>query len=349
AAQGLSSLFDMSDLSVMGMMEILPRLPRLLARIRMTVRAVDEMKPDALVTIDSPEFCLRVAKKARETNPSLKTIHYVAPSVWAWRAERAAKMAQHVDHVLALLPFEPPYMEAQGMGCDFVGHPIAGAPMPDGAEIAGFRASHGIGAEQPLLVVLPGSRMGEVARLEPIFAATLREVLAHVPDLAVVVPAAEPVAGNLKQRLSGWPVTPMFLDPRDCAPGTAEQRKRCAFAAADLALAASGTVSLELAAMGTPMVIAYRFNWLTTRMVKRKVRLDTATLVNILTGARPVPEFLLENCRADLIAPTVIDLLGNRDARDRQIRAANQAMEMLGRGGDAPGLRAARAVLNALP
>lgn len=344
-AEGLTSFFPMAELSVMGIAEVLRHLPRLLARVGETAAAIVKAAPDALITIDSPDFCLRVAAKARAGLPHLKTIHYVAPTVWAWRPERAAKMARHIDHVLALFPFEPPYMQAEGMSCDFVGHPVVADPIPDPAEVSAFRAGLGLGPDQPLLLVLPGSRAGEVGRMLPVFAKVVAGIHRQSPETRVLLPAATPVAETLAGAIKSWPGSPILLDPRDLPAAEAEARKRLAFAAADLALAASGTVSLELAAMATPMVIAYRFNWLTTRIVKRKVRLKSATLVNILTDRQAVPEFLFEACNGDNITPLVLDLLADPEARMAQISAANQALVMLGRGDEDPGLRAARSVL----
>jgi lipid-A-disaccharide synthase len=346
AAQGMPSLFPMEELSVMGIAEILPRAPNLLRRIRQTADAVIVARPDALITIDSPDFCLRVARKARASLPDLRVIHYVAPSVWAWRPGRAAKMARHVDHVLALLPFEPPYMEAAGMTCDFVGHPVAARPVATPDEIAAIRADLGIGSDQRLLLALPGSRRGEVSRHAPIFAEVIRRLRAGAPDLAVVVPAAGAVADLTRTLLppdaDGWP---RVLDPTGADPALADARKRAVFAAADTALAASGTVSLELAAAGTPMVIAYAANPLSAFLAKRLVRIDTVTLVNLVTDTRTIPEFLLENCTPDLITPALRALLDDPDIAAAQRAAGSRTMDLLGRGADPPGLRAARSVL----
>ncbi len=344
AAEGLVSLFPMEELSVMGIAEILPRLPNLLRRIRQTADAVIATRPDALITIDSPDFCLRVARRVRKVLPDLRVIHYVAPSVWAWRPGRAARMARVVDHVLALLPFEPPHMRAAGMSCDFVGHPVTTEPQATPAEQAALRSELGIGATQPLLLILPGSRRGEVTRLGPVFAEVTRRLRLARPDLALVIPAAASVADLVAELLppdaEGWP---WMLDPRGRADAPA--LKRAAFASADAALAASGTVSLELAAAGTPMVIAYGANPITSFLVKRMALIDTATLVNIITDTRVVPEYLMENCTPDLITPAVLDLL---DHPGVQREAEERAMELLGRGGEPPGLRAARSVLDFL-
>ncbi|WP_425437135.1 lipid-A-disaccharide synthase, partial [Oceaniglobus roseus] len=180
AEQGLASLFPMDELSVMGVAEILPKYFDLRRRLLQTVEAVLAARPDVLVTIDSPDFCLRVAARVR-ARARVRTVHYVAPSVWAWRPGRAAKMAPHVDQVLALLPFEPPYMEAAGMRCDFVGHPVVSEPVAGAADVAAFRASEGLG-EAPVLLVLPGSRNSEVQRMLPVFGAAVARVLAARPD-----------------------------------------------------------------------------------------------------------------------------------------------------------------------
>ncbi len=346
AAEGLVSRFPMEELSVMGVAEVLPRLPNLLRRIRETGDAVAAAAPDALVTIDSPDFGLRVARRARKLRPDLRVIHYVAPTVWAWRPGRAAKMAEVVDHVLALLPFEPPYMEAAGMTCDFVGHPIATEPQASPEEVAALRAELAIAPGQPLLALLPGSRRGEVTRLAPVFAEVAKRLRARRPDLAVIVPAAAPVVdlldGMLKADDAGWP---HVIDPRRFPAPVWEPRKRAAFAAADVALAASGTVSLELAAAGTPMVIAYDANALTVWIARRMVRIDTATLVNLVTDTRTVPEFLFERCEPGLVTDAVARLLDDPAAAAAQAAAADAAMRLLGRGGEPPGLRAARSVL----
>jgi len=342
AAQGLVSRFAMDELSVMGLAEVLPKYFHLKRRIRETAQAIAEAAPDVVITIDSPDFCLRVLALARAADPRLKTVHYVAPSVWAWRPGRAVKMARVVDHVLALLPFEPPLMQAAGMSCEFVGHPVTTEPVASAAEAAAFRAAAGIAPEAPLLLVLPGSRKGEVARLGPIFGATLARLA--VPGLRVVVPSVAARAGQVRELVTGWPGDPEVLDAAVTPPAT----KRAAFRAADAALAASGTVSLELAASATPMVIAYRLNPLSEALIARMLLIDTLTLVNLVSETRVVPEFLRDGCRAEVIAPALADLLTGETARDAQRAAMDLTMQRLGRGGEAPGLRAARSVLGVL-
>ena len=344
AEQGLVSRFPMDELSVMGLAEVLPKYRHLKRRIRETAGAVLETKPDVLITIDSPDFSLRVARLVKAQS-NIRTVHYVAPSVWAWRPKRAQKMAEVIDHVLALLPFEPPYMEAAGMDCDFVGHPVVAEPQATEAEIAAFRAEFGLG-EAPLVLALPGSRRSEVSRLAPEFGGALVQFSKDHPQYRIVVPAAAPVASLVQEALKDWPKGTVLVDPNRFEPGAAKAHKRAAFAGADLALAASGTVSLELAASFTPMVIAYKFQWLTWQIMKRMALIDTVTLVNLVSETRVVPECLGPDCTPEKIAACLSDLVADPAA---QMEAMELTMQRLGQGGEAPGLRAARAVFDRLP
>lgn len=330
-AEGIESLFPMEELSVMGIAEVLPKYFHLKRRIRETAEAVLASGAEALVTIDSPDFCLRVAALVKAAAPGFRTIHYVAPSVWAWRPGRAAKMAPVVDHVLALLPFEPPYMTAAGMTCDFVGHPVVSEPLASEAETAAF-AGPG-----PLLLALPGSRHGEVTRLAPVFGEVVARLHARHPDLRVALPTVRGVADLVRDLTAGWAVAPQILQD----PG----QKRGAFAAADVALAASGTVSLELAANACPMVIAYDMHPLTLWLMRRAALIDTVTLVNLVSDTRVVPEFIGPDCRPDLIAPALEAVMADPS---EQRAAMALTMQRLGQGGEPPGLRAARSVLQAI-
>lgn len=330
-AEGMASLFPMEELSVMGIAEVLPKYFPLKRRIREAAAAVLASGAEALVTIDSPDFCLRVAAIVKAARPGFRTIHYVAPSVWAWRPGRAAKMARVVDHVLALLPFEPPYMTAAGMSCDFVGHPVVAEPLASPEETAAFAGTG------PLLLALPGSRRGEVTRLAPAFGEAVARLKARHPDLRVALPTVRGVADLVRELTAGWAVRPEIIE--DAAS------KRGAFAAADVALAASGTVSLELAANACPMVIAYDMHPLTLWLMRRAALIDTVTLVNLVSETRVVPEFIGPDCRAEKIAPALEALLADPSA---QMAAMTLTMERLGQGGEAPGLRAARSVLKFL-
>lgn len=335
AAQGLTSRFPMEELTLMGLAEILPRYFHLKRRIHELADTIVTTRPDLLLTIDSPDFCLRVARAVR-ARAKVPTSHYVAPSVWAWRPGRARAMAPYIDHVLALLPFEPPLMEAAGMDCDFVGHPVVTMPRATAGEAAAFRARHGIGTA-PLILALPGSRRGEIARLGARFGETLARVLAARPEARVVLPMAAPVAAQVREAVADWNLRPILLDPAD---GTAD--KLAAFAAADVALAASGTVSLELAANDVPMVVGYDMAPLSRLVIGRLLRTDTVTLVNLVSETRTVPEFIGNACRPE---PMAAALLATLAAPEAQRAAMATTMERLGAGGDPPGLRAARALL----
>lgn len=328
-AEGLQSLFPMEELSVMGIAEVAPKYFALKRRIAECANAVGRAGPQALITIDSPDFCLRVAALVKAAQPGLMTIHYVAPSVWAWRPGRAAKMARVIDHVLALLPFEPPYMTAAGMTCDFVGHPVVAEALACPAERAVF---DGPG---PLILALPGSRRGEVARLAPVIGQVLAQVKAAHPAARVALPTVPGVAALVREVTADWPIRPQIIEEAGL--------KRGAFAAADVALAASGTVSLELAANAVPMVIAYRLHPVSFWLMRRMALIDTVTLVNLVSDTRLVPEFLGPRCEPGPIAEALLGLLAGGGASQRAAMALT--MDRLGRGGEAPGLRAARSVL----
>lgn len=333
-AAGLTSRFAMSELSLMGLWEVLPKYRHLKRRVEELAQEIARQKPDALITIDSPDFCLRVARRARALWPGLRTIHYVAPSVWAWRPGRAAKMAPFIDHVLALLPFEPPLMRAAGMGCDFVGHPVVAEPQATPAEAAAFRDAHDIAKDAPLLLLLAGSRRSEVSRLAPRFIQAARGFVARHPGARVVAPTLPVVADLLR----------LSLGP-DAVLIEAEADKRAAFAAADLALAASGTVSLELAAAHVPMVIGYDMAPLSRMIISRMMRVDTVTLVNLVSDTRAVPELLGRACTPDALLKALTDVWR---APEAQYAAMAETMRRLGAGGAPPGLRAARAVLDVI-
>jgi lipid-A-disaccharide synthase len=328
-AEGLTSLFAMEELSVMGIAEVLPKYLHLKRRIREAAAAALAAQPAALITIDSPDFCLRVAAIVKAARPDLRTIHYVAPSVWAWRPGRAAKMAKVIDHVLALLPFEPPYMTAAGMSCDFVGHPVVSELRATSEEKALMQGT------SPLILALPGSRKGEVSRLAPVIGQVLQQLKAVHPQARVALPTVRGVEALVRDLSSNWPIAPQII--------TDPVLKRAAFAAADVAIAASGTVSLELAANQCPMVIAYDMHPVSLWLMHRAALIDTVTLVNLVSESRAVPEFIGKACRADHIAPALLDLLAHPHAQDHAMRLT---MERLGQGGEAPGLRAAKSVLS---
>jgi len=337
-ASGLNSLFPMHELSVMGLAEVLPKYFALKRRIRQTSGAVLALNPDAMISIDSPDFSFRVAKQVKAAS-AIRTVHYVAPTVWAWRAGRVAKLRGVIDQMLALFPFEPPYWQGK-IACDFVGHPIAAEPLANMNDLP-----QDIVKDRKTLLVLPGSRQSEINRLAPVFGAALHRIVAAQPDLQVTVAAARAVAASLRQHMVNWPKDCILFDPRDLSVGQAEAQKRAIYAQADFALAASGTVSLELAAAGTPMVVAYDLARVSRMIMRKLYRQDTVTLVNLISETRHVPEFLLENCTPQKVADGVISLMAAPEAQAAQKSAMQVTMTALGQAGAAPGLRAAKAIM----
>ncbi len=332
--QGLQSLFPMSELSVMGIAEIATRIPHLLGRIRQTADEVRRLSPAALVTIDAPDFSFRVAQRVGPGN--IPRIHYVAPSVWAWRPGRAAKIARFLDHLLALLPFEPPWFEVEGLPCSFVGHPAleGGAGKGDGRA---FRARHAIPADRKILIMLPGSRHGELHRMLPVFVETIRrlEAAGHVLSIVAPVPAhlAEAVRAAIKDSGLAALVVQGDVDKFD------------AFAAATAALAKSGTVTLELALARVPSVIAYRINPLTHAVARRIATGKYAGLPNVILDRPLMPEFLQYDATPDRLARAVEPLLSDTGARMAQIAGAVEVRRQLEVEGSTPSDAAAEVVL----
>ena len=335
AREGLDSLIPMAELSIMGFAEIAPRLLTLIRHGYRVVDAIRAQRPDAVVTIDFSGFNFRVAKRVRDLGIPL--IHYVAPSVWAYFPARARKVAKFLDHIMALLPFEPPYFEAEGLPCSWVGHPVVeeGDRRGDGA---GFRARHGIPPEAPLIAVLPGSRRMEVSRLLPYFREALTRLVARFPDLHAVAPTVSTVAERVRADSRTWPV-PTTVVTEDAG------EKYDAFAACDAALAASGTVSVELAACGVPHVVAYKASPLTSIFIPYFALVEHASLVNLVMERCVVPEFLNRKCRADGLADAVGRLLAGPEAAAAQRDDLRRALARLGLGGEAPSARAADVVL----
>jgi len=335
AEEGLDSMVPISDLAVMGLLEVIPHLARIFGHIRRVAAAARRLRPAILVTIDSPNFSLEIAKRLR--GEGIPLVHYVAPSVWAWKPWRARRMATYLDHLMTLLPFEPPYFERHGLACTFVGHPAVEAAGA-GGDPAAFRRRHGIPEAAPTICVLPGSRHGEVRRLMPVFADTLGRLAVRFPDLRALVPTVPTVAEAVADHVQGWLVPATVLRE----PGA----KYDAFAAADVALAASGTVAVELAVAEVPAVIAYRVAPLTAALVRRLVKVRFASLPNLLLDREVQPEFLQDDCTAENLAGALAGLLADPGARAAQRDGARAAVAMLRAGSETPSQRAARCVMD---
>ena len=306
--QGLVPLFPLSDIAVMGFVPVLARLPDLLRRIRQTAEAAVAARPDVLVIVDSPDFTHRVARRVRALAPAIPIVDYVSPTVWAWRPGRAPAMRAYVDHLLALLPFEPEaHRRLGGPPCSYVGHPLIerlDSLRPNPAEA---RAR-----DLPTLLVLPGSRRSEIRRLTAVFGAAVARVARAVPGLDVVLPAVTDLADDIRARVADWPVAPRVV--------TGEAAKLAAFRTARAALAASGTVTLELALAGVPMAVAYRVSPFET-WLRFVVKVPSIVLPNLILGENAIPEFLQQACTAEALSAALVPLLGDTPERAAQCEA----------------------------
>ena len=332
--EGLYSIIAMSDLSVMGLAEILPRARQLLGHISRAAQFASASRPDVLVTIDSPGFNFRLAR--RLAGKGIPLVHYVAPSVWAWRPGRARKIAPLFDHLLAILPFEPPYFERHGLPCTFVGHSVTEQAVA-GDSGARFRSNHGIAGDVRLVAVLPGSRRTETDRLLPPFGEAVSRLARRNPTLRIVVPTVPGVDDQVRTAAKRWAGEPVIV-------ADAEDRA-AAFAASDVALAASGTVTLELALAGVPMVVAYRMNPLTSAIVRAQAKINYPSIINVILDRPAIPELLQGACKPAGLAREVMKLLTDADARARQVEDTRKAMAQLGVGGKRPSERAADVIL----
>lgn len=336
-AEGLRSLFPMADIAVNGIVPVLRRLPSLLARIAETARAVVAAEPDVLVIIDSPDFTHRVARRARRTLPDLPVVDYVSPSVWAWRTGRARAMRASIDHVLALLPFEPDaYLRLGGPACTYVGHPLVerlDELRPSPVETARRRAA------PPVVLVLPGSRRSEIRRLMADFGEALGRLADAAGPFDLVLPAVDHLAAEIEARAADWPVKPRIV--------RGEAEKLRAFRSARAALAASGTVTLELALSGVPTVVAYRVGPLEMRL-RFLVKVPSIVLPNLITGDRSLPEFIGPDCTPDSLAAALLPLLRDGPERDAQLDAMARLDALMRLDAGQPSERAAAIVLGSI-
>ncbi len=337
AREGLTSLFPLGELAIVGFVAIAANLAHILRRIRETADAAIAQRPDVVVIIDSPEFTHRVARRVRAAAPGIPIIDYVCPSVWAWRPGRARAMRPYVDHVLALLPFEPDAMaRLGGPPTSFVGHPMTERVRelrPDDAE------RQRRDSDPPLLLVMPGSRRGELKRLLPVFAETLARLREHLPVAEVVVPTVAHLADQVAEAVACW--TPTVRVVTDTA------EKNAAFRTARAALVKSGTGTLELALAGVPMVAAYKVSGLEGLVGRLLIKTHSVILANLVLGENVVPEFLQRDCTPQRLVPALRAILQAGPERMRQIAAFSRLDAVLSIGGPAPSERAAEIVLAA--
>lgn len=334
AAEGLTTLFPIEELSIMGLVAVARRLPAILRRIRETADRIVETNPDMLVIIDSPDFTQRVAKRVRTRAPQIPIVNYVSPTVWAWRPGRARKMSRYVDHLLALLPFEPQaHKELGGPPCTYVGHPLLEQlPLlrPNATEQRQRETGN-------LLVVLPGSRRVEIRHHMQPFGETLARLRDDGVPFEPVIAALPHLTGLIGELSRDWPVKPRIV--------VGDDERRAAFRSARAALAKSGTVTLELALSGVPMATAYKGSAFEAFVARRLVRVSSVILANLVIGENVVPEFLQDDCVADRLAPALKDLLADGAARQTQRDAFARLDRIMSTGERTPSQRAADAVL----
>lgn len=338
AELGIRSPFDIAELSILGIVEGIKAYSRVKRRVRDTAALAAKEQPDAVVLIDSWGFTIRVAKAIRMASPQTPLIKYVGPQVWASRPGRARILASAVDHLLALYPMDAPWFERAGLSTTVVGSSALHIDMA-AADGKLFKEQRGISKDAPLLLVLPGSRPKEIERMTPVYEQTVRNLKAEIPDLQVAVVAAGTVADDVSGRVASWPFRAHIVTEDD---------KYAAMKAADVALATSGTVSSEIAMAGTPMVIAYKIDNLSYRLMKPLVTAKYFTMLNLAADQEVAHEFIQFDATAEKITPEVLRLLKDRNAAKAQSDRQTQVLELMGRGGPNPSELAADAVLNVL-
>jgi lipid-A-disaccharide synthase len=335
AREGLASLFPIEELSIIGLAAVVKRLPKILRLIRTTANAVTETSPDALVIIDSPDFTHRVARGVRARDPSIPIINYVSPSVWAWRPGRARAMRTYVDQVLALLPFEPAeYRKLRGPPCTYVGHPLT---EQVGVLRPGAEEQHRRDQAPPVVLVLPGSRRSEIAHHMAVFGAAVGRLHSAGVAFELILPTTPHLQAEVAKGLTNWPVQPRVV--------IGEQDKRAAFRIARAALAKSGTVTLELAIAGVPMVAAYRTGATEAWMLRRVINVNSVILANLVVGANVVPEYLQQDCTPQNLSKALGEVLADSALRRQQVDAFAKIDAIMSTGNQPPSVRAAEIVL----
>ena len=341
-SRGLESIFPMSELSVMGFVEIASKYKSLKKRLNQTISSILDEKPDILLTIDAPEFCFRVAKKVKLLNKNIAVAHYVAPTVWAWRSNRAKQISKFIDQILALFPFEPRYFHDVGVRCDFVGHPIVSETLADEESVTEFKKAYSL-TDEPVILCLPGSRKSEIDRLMPVFGETLEKFSNALPNARFILPSTPDVYEYSKKFLDCMPKDIIFLTPEKFGVEKYLEFKKASFKLSQLALAASGTVSLELAANNTPMVIGYDMNFLSRKIIGLMLKIDTVNLVNLVTGNRNIPECIGSNFNSEKLFLEMVRVYSNNL---NQIKDFKTTMDLLGINKEPPNVRAANSLLN---
>ncbi len=334
--EGLKSLFDISDLAVMGLVEVIPSIPKVLRHIRETVEDIKNVKPDIVITVDSWSFSARVHQKLRRLKLGIPQLHYVAPQVWAWKKKRARTMHRYVDALMTLLPQEPKYFTPYNLETVFVGHPVIESEVLH-ADGEAFRKQFQIPEDKKIISVLPGSRHNEVCKLLPVFAEAARQLLEQDENFYFVIPTVKTVSSRVKKMVQGLNLPITIVET--------QQDRYNAFRASSAAIAASGTVALELAITHIPHIIAYKVSKLTAFILSRIMKIQFVNLSNIMLGREIIPELLQQQCVAGNIARHIRELLMQKELYHRQMDGFVKVKEILSRGEQTPSDNAADFVL----
>ncbi len=339
-SQGLKSLFNITELAVMGLAEVIPSIPRILRRIDETIAEIVRQKPDVIITIDSWSFCARIHKRLRKLKLNTLQVHYVAPQVWAWKKKRARTMYKYIDLLLTLFPHEPRYFTPYKLDTVFVGHPVIENSLYKDKTAINFKEEHNIPESNRVLLVLPGSRHNEVERLLPDFLQVVKKLHAKYLDFSFVLPTVSTVAERVKKAVAESELPILVVE--------GEKERHAAFQNADVAIAASGTVALELAILDVPHIIAYKVPKLTEWIAKRVLHIQFVNLTNILLGYEVVPELLQTDCNPENILQYIEQFLSQNTLYRRQMENFEKLRKLLGMGEQTPSDNAAAEIIQRL-
>lgn len=335
--EGLNSLFDISDLAIMGLLEIIPSIPKVLCHIRNTVNDIIRVQPDVVVTIDSWSFSARVHKALRKKKTNIPQMHYVAPQVWAWKKKRAKTMYKYIDRLLTLFPYEPKYFTPYNLPTDFIGHPVIESEAVH-ADAQAFYQKFSVPQDKKIMTVLPGSRKTEVSRLLPVFLESIKKIHQEHPEFYFVIPTVSTVSAYVKEGIKNCKLPIVVTET--------ETDRYNAFKASTAAIAASGTVALELAILGIPHIIGYKVSPVSAWLARKFLKIEFVNLSNILLGREIIPELLQERCIPINIRTYIEQILRKDNLYDKQMEGFVKVREVLGFGQQTPSENAAAIILN---
>ena len=342
--EGFKSIFNFSLLSVMGIKDILINFFPIFTILRQACNYNLAWRPDLIITIDSPEFNLRLASRIRKKWKNAKIVHYVLPSVWAWRQGRVKTLKKNINHILSILPFEKEFLKKFDIQCDFVGHPISSNLQPKTRDVISFKRSLNIKDSTKIVTLLPGSRISEVNQMLPIFLKTARLLIAKFPDIVFICPTPKAVEKSFKKLVSESTIKIEHISAESVSSDEFEKLKKSLYACSDLALVTSGTVVLELAKASVPMIVGYRTGFLTEIIYRLFIRIPSANLVNIITKRNDIPEFLFNQCNSKNFYTKAKSFLEKKKLTEAQLISSKQAIRELGYGSIDPSIRAAKSI-----